>query len=95
MSIVFYFGYEKCSLSLCLPRYPMALGNLGDLEEISPTPDRPHPLDLFNEAIQSTQEHYNNQHVYPYTYLGAYLYRKAFHKKALQAWADAADAIRK
>ncbi|XP_033734093.1 menin-like [Pecten maximus] len=77
-----------------LSRYPMALGNLGDLEEISPTPDRPPPIDLFNEAIQSTQEHYNNQHVYPYTYLGGYLCRKGNYKRALQAWADAADAVR-
>ncbi|OWF51452.1 menin-like [Mizuhopecten yessoensis] len=77
-----------------LSRYPMALGNLGDLEEISPTPERPQPIDLFNEAIQSALEHYNNQHVYPYTYLGGYLYRKGHHKKALQAWADAADTVR-
>lgn len=76
-------------------RYPMALGNLGDLEEISPTPGRPPPLDLFNEAIQSTKEYYSNQHVYPYTYLGGYYYRKTDYRGALQSWAEAANSVKK
>lgn len=30
-----------------LAKYPMALGNLGDLEEAAPTPGRPPAIDLF------------------------------------------------
>ncbi|XP_061164450.1 menin-like [Saccostrea echinata] len=78
-----------------LKKYPMALGNLGDLEEISPTENRQKPIELFHEAIASSQEFYNDQHVYPYTYLGGYLYRKQDYHGALQAWADAASVIKK
>lgn len=73
----------------------MALGNLGDLEEITSSENRKKPLELFQEAIASGQEYYNNQHVYPYTYLGGYLYRKQDYNGALQAWADAASVIKK
>ncbi|KAJ8311056.1 hypothetical protein KUTeg_011390 [Tegillarca granosa] len=77
-----------------LEKYPMALGNLGDLEEISPTPGRPPPLDLFEESIEANKKYYNNRHVYPYTYLGAYQYRNMNYKEALQAWADAASVVK-
>ena len=30
--------------------YPMALGNLADLEELEPTPGRPDPLTLYHEV---------------------------------------------
>lgn len=78
-----------------LKTYPMALGNLGDLEEISPSPGRPPPIELFRESILAAQSFYNNMHVYPYTYLGGYLYRNGRYKGALEAWANAADVIRK
>ena len=71
----------------------MALGNLGDLEEIAPTLHRPAPVRLFHKAIQSTRQFYNNQHVYPYTYLGGYYYRKGMFKEAIRYWAGAAQAI--
>ncbi|XP_071161785.1 menin-like [Mytilus edulis] len=77
-----------------LSKYPMALGNLGDLEEISPTPGRPPPVDIFEESIQSSKVHYHNQHVYPYTYLGGYHYRNHNYKKALKAWAEATNAVK-
>ena len=32
--------------------YPMALGNLADLEELEPTPGRPDPLTLYHEVGQ-------------------------------------------
>lgn len=73
----------------------MALGNLGDLEEISPTPGRPPPVDIFEEAIQSSKVHYDNQHVYPYTYLGGYHNRNHNYKQALKAWAEATNAVKK
>lgn len=78
-----------------LAKYPMALGNLGDLEEAAPTPGRPPAIDLFQEAIRSARKYYGNAHVYPYTYQGGYLYRHGLHSEALSSWADAADVLRK
>ncbi|XP_076312421.1 menin 1 isoform X2 [Tachypleus tridentatus] len=78
-----------------LKNYPMAIGNLGDLEEINPTPGRSSPIDLFHQAIFAAQTHYANHHVYPYTYLGGFFYRNGQYKDALEAWANAADVIRK
>ncbi|CAG5125065.1 unnamed protein product [Candidula unifasciata] len=77
-----------------LSRYPMALGNLGDLEEITPTPGRPPPLAIFQEAISSSVKYYNNHHVYPYTYLGGFFYRKRNYKQAIKCWADATNVIK-
>lgn len=73
----------------------MALGNLGDLEEISPTQGRPLPLAIFQEAISSAVKYYNNHHVYPYTYMGGYMYRKQCYKEAIKCWAEASNVIRK
>ncbi|XP_051169974.1 menin [Leptopilina boulardi] len=78
-----------------LAKYPMALGNLGDLEEAAPTPGRPPAINLFQEAIRSSRKYYGNAHVYPYTYQGGYLYRHGLHSEALSSWADAADVLRK
>ncbi|KAH0566850.1 hypothetical protein KQX54_004813 [Cotesia glomerata] len=78
-----------------LAKYPMALGNLGDLEEAAPTPGRPPAIVLFQEAIKSARKYYGNAHVYPYTYQGGYLYRHGLHANALASWADAADVLRK
>ena len=71
----------------------MGLGNLGDLEEITPTPGRPSALMIFRKAIESNRQYYHNFHVYPYTYLGGYYYRKGQFKEALRYWAAAAQAI--
>ena len=38
----------------------MAIGNLADLEEITPTSTRPAPVVLFNKAIESARQHYDN-----------------------------------
>lgn len=35
-----------------LAKYPMALGNLGDLEEAAPTPGRPPAIDLFQVSLK-------------------------------------------
>lgn len=78
-----------------LGNYPMALGNLGDLEEISPTPGRPPPHNLFLESVLSAKNFYNDHHVYPYTYLGGFFYRNGRYKEALEAWSNAASVIRK
>ncbi|KAH9380567.1 hypothetical protein HPB48_017323 [Haemaphysalis longicornis] len=78
-----------------LRNYPMALGNLGELEGLFPTPGRPPPQDLFAEAVHASRTYYHNHHVYPYTYLGGFLFRSGRLKEALRAWADAADVIRK
>ncbi|XP_077998443.1 menin-like [Glandiceps talaboti] len=76
-----------------LERYPMALGNLADLEEIDHESSHPTPAELFKQAIHAAKKHYNNQHVYPYTYFGGHLYRKKSYKAALEMWAEAASVI--
>ncbi|XP_076464388.1 LOW QUALITY PROTEIN: menin-like [Babylonia areolata] len=85
-----YLLYQKGYLS----RYPMAIGNLGDLEEISPNPEHPTPIQLFQEGVEVARTHYNNQHVYPYTYLGGFLYRCKQFPQAINAWAQAASVIK-
>lgn len=76
-------------------RYPMAITNIGDLEEVNTTPGRPSPEVLFEEAIESARSYYDNMHVYPYTYLGGYYYRMKHYKEALRAWAEASHVISK
>ncbi|XP_017014708.2 menin [Drosophila takahashii] len=77
-----------------LKRYPMALGTLGELEEIH----RTHPSigceQLYREAIESARTYYRNHHVYPYTYQGNYYNRLLKYRDAFAAWANAADVIR-
>ena len=78
-----------------LERYPMALGNLADLEEIAPTPDRPGPQDILVEAITVNTAVYHDYHVYPYTYMAGYKYRQGDYKEAMKAWAGAASVVKK
>lgn len=77
-----------------LSRYPMALGNLGDLEEMSRSPGQPPPLTLFQEGIDADKRYYDNQHVYPYTYMGAFLFRNGQYKKALNFWSNASAVMK-
>ncbi|KAL1509263.1 hypothetical protein ABEB36_004026 [Hypothenemus hampei] len=77
-----------------LKKYPMAIGNLGDLEEISPKRPELSCSTLFEEAIESARRYYNNQHVYPYTYQGGYYFRNKMYKEAFESWANASDVIR-
>lgn len=77
-----------------LDRYPMGLGCLGELEEVSATKGRPTAVDLYTTAVASARRNYKNHHVYPYTYEGGYYYRKEKYKEALAAWANAGDVIR-
>ncbi|KAM9501949.1 LOW QUALITY PROTEIN: menin [Guaruba guarouba] len=76
-----------------LERYPMALGNLADLEELEPTPGRPDPLTIYHKGIWSARTYYNNEHIYPYMYLAGYHCRNKNVKEALEAWADTATVI--
>ncbi|XP_058016735.1 menin [Ahaetulla prasina] len=76
-----------------LERYPMALGNLADLEELEPTPGRPDPLFIYHQGINSAKQYYNNEHIYPYIYLASYHCRNKNVKEALEAWADSATVI--
>uniref|UniRef100_A0A452IPZ8 Menin n=1 Tax=Gopherus agassizii TaxID=38772 RepID=A0A452IPZ8_9SAUR len=76
-----------------LERYPMALGNLADLEELEPTPGRPDPLSIYHKGISSARKYYNNEHIYPYMYLAGYHCRNKNVKEALEAWADTATVI--
>lgn len=72
----------------------MALGTLGELEEISPTPKRISCEQLYKEAIQSARKFYRNHHVYPYTYQGNFYNRLLKYREAFASWANAADVIR-
>merc|ERR550525_504431 len=78
-----------------LERYPMALGNLGDLEEISGSTGRPASQELYHEAVEVARREYGDQHVYPYTYLAGFHYRQRDFKAALKAWAEAANVIKR
>ena len=78
---------------MCSVRYPAALATLADLEEVSPTESRPPALDIYTESINSSRLHYDDTHIYPYTYLGNYYYRRANYKEALRNWAEAARVI--
>ena len=71
-------------------RYPLGLGNLGDLQEISPTPGCPSAEEIFKEGIRVNQTFYKDQHVYPYTYLAGYYYRQKQYLKAVESWVKAA-----
>lgn len=77
-----------------LRRYPMALGCLGELEEVQPTAGRPSCERLYAQSVRTARVHYRNHHVYPYTYQGVYYYRQNQYKDAFRAWADAGDVIR-
>ena len=69
-------------------------GNLADLEELNRTPGRVHCSRILDEAIDVARRHYDNRHVYPYTYQAGYFYRNRMYKEALESWANAADVIR-
>lgn len=77
-----------------LQRYPMGLGCLGELEEVSPTPDRSNCEVLYTESVKASRTWYRNHHVYPYTYQGGYYYRHSMYKEAFSSWANAGDVIR-
>ncbi|XP_063365800.1 menin [Cydia amplana] len=96
----------------CLDMYPMALGNLGDLDEYmklsncsdqsentlpednSKSASRPDSAALYTQAIRSSRTHYEDRHVYPYTFQGGYYHRHKMYKEAFHAWACAGDVIR-
>lgn len=77
-----------------LQRYPMGLGCLGELEEVSPTPARSNCEVLYTESVKASRTYYRNHHVYPYTYQGGYYYRHNMYKEAFNSWANAGDVIR-
>lgn len=98
-----------------LDAYPMALGNLGDLNEymkisncstdteLQPPSElsmkadgtqRPDSATLYTQAIRAARAHYEDRHVYPYTFQGGYYHRHKMFKEAFNAWASAGDVIR-
>lgn len=78
-----------------LERYPLGLGNLGDLEEISPTANRPGAEEILKEGIRVNQTIYKDQHVYPYTYLAGFYHRQKQFMKAMEYWVKAAHVAGK
>lgn len=77
-----------------LQRYPMGLGCLGELEEVSSSPNRISCERLYKSSVEAAQINYKNHHVYPYTYQGGYYYRQQQYKEAFASWANAGDVIR-
>jgi len=76
--------------------FPMSLGNLGELENVCPTPNAPlTPHELFNLGIEISRNQYNNSHVYPYSYLASYFLNHGRFKEALETWADASAVMTK
>uniref|UniRef100_A0A8C5PW12 Menin n=1 Tax=Leptobrachium leishanense TaxID=445787 RepID=A0A8C5PW12_9ANUR len=76
-----------------LGKYPMALGNLADLEDLAPTPGRSKPLEIYHKAVQSSRLHYENQHLYPHIYLAAYHCRNRNVREAVKAWSETSAVI--
>lgn len=76
-----------------LDKYPMAMGTLADLEDQDPIPGKENPLNIHLKAVSSSQKHYNNEHIYPYMYLGGFHYRHRNVREALKAWAEAAQVM--
>lgn len=76
--------------------FPMSLGNLGELENICPTPNAPLTShELFNLGIEISRNEYNDSHVYPYSYLASFFFKHGRFKEALETWADASAVMTK
>lgn len=76
--------------------FPMSLGNLGELEDLCPTPNAPMtPHELFNLGIEISRTEYNDSHVYPYTYLASFFFNHGRFKEALETWADSSAVMTK
>lgn len=76
--------------------FPMSLGNLGELENICPTPGAPlTPHELFNLGVEISRTQYNDSHVYPYSYLASFFFKSGRFKEALETWADASVVMTK
>jgi len=80
-------------MSIMFTRYPAALATLADLEEVSPTESRPPALNIYTQSVNCARLHYDDTHIYPYTYIGNYHYRRANYKEALRNWAEASKVI--
>lgn len=59
-----------------------------------PNTPRPDSAALYHQAIRSSRTHYEDRHVYPYTFQGGYYHRHKMYKEAFHAWACAGDVIR-
>lgn len=55
---------------------------------------RPDSASLYAQAIRSSRIHYEDRHVYPYTFQGGFYHRHKMYKEAFHAWACAGDVIR-
>ena len=78
-----------------LDKYPMALGNLADLEEIAPTKKRPGCEEILKQAVDVNRKVYADYHVYPHTYMAGFKFRRGDHRAALKCWAEAASVVKR
>lgn len=75
--------------------FPMSLGTLGELEDISQTPNAPlSPYQLFILGVEISRREYNDAHVYPYSYLASFLYKRFRYKEALETWTDSSAVLK-
>lgn len=63
-------------------------------DEMPSSSPRPDSASLYVQAIRSAKTHYEDRHVYPYTFQGGYFHRQKMYKEAFHAWACAGDVIR-
>ena len=76
-------------------RFPIAICNLADLEEIECSDPNLHIETLYEESIRINKEIYEGYHVYPFTYFGGYHYRKNNFLQAIHLWKQGAQAVSK
>ncbi|KOB78566.1 Menin [Operophtera brumata] len=81
----------------------MKISNCSTDTELQPSPElsikadgtpRPDSATLYTQAIRAARAHYEDRHVYPYTFQGGYYHRNKMFKEAFNAWASAGDVIR-
>jgi len=75
-----------------LNKYPMAIGNLADLCELTLNSTS---SDLYYEAVSSALVHYDDHHIYPYLYLAGFWFRQGNYREALFAWKQGSRVLSK
>ena len=81
-----------------LTRYPMAIGNLADLYELTSLNKKiniPFITSLYYEGISSSIIYYEEHHIYPYLYLAGFWFRSGIFGEALFSWKKASRVLSK
>jgi menin len=80
-----------------LSKYPMSLGNLADLMELTTSQVGNHAVitSLYYEAVASSMTYYDSHHIYPYLYLAGYCFRSSRYSESLFHWKEASKVLSK